>query len=438
MAHEFLLDGSGPFRIIVLLAMNAMEFVGRVSTLAAVAWGTIHCSFSPASPLAGLPSPPGPHVATIQAMGGNQWLALGAARPDPVWGTARGRAYSPKMAFAPDLRSAFFYGEGVHGYIKPDGHAMDDMWFYDINAHAWICCYPGTPTNDAQLTLSPEGFWTNALEEPIPVTIMHGYDSLTYDTHLRKFVSMHVDSYYTRPKINGLRNPGGYAEASTAHPWFCDVESGRWKRRLMNGTGPTAGYGHCLIYVSSLRKYWYRREDARVYFFDYAANTWTTTIPTGPPPPFGIEAQAVYDPKREVIYLVGSQYPPAPDTNSLWRYDIQLGQWVSLLAANTRLQRFTSAQAVVNYDTVNDVLIVFHFGTDTVEVYDPVTNSWNTEVIPFPPGIHLQYRVFSGFYDPLLNIHVFVRAGDSSSSNTDILVYRFRRGPPQGTTFFLR
>ena len=40
------------------------------------------------------------------------------------------------------VRGAFLFGEGIHGYTKPDGHYMDDLWFYDIQGHRWICCYP--------------------------------------------------------------------------------------------------------------------------------------------------------------------------------------------------------------------------------------------------------------------------------------------------------
>ena len=57
------------------------------------------------------------------------------------------------MPLAPELRGAFLFGEGVHGYTKPDGHYMDDLWFYDINSHRWICCYPGADTKTLDLTL---------------------------------------------------------------------------------------------------------------------------------------------------------------------------------------------------------------------------------------------------------------------------------------------
>src|ERR1044071_2010563 len=77
-------------------------------------------------PLAGLPGQPGPHVGKIKALKDNSWLELGAPAADPSWGRARGRSWTAKMPLAPELHGAFLFGEGVHGYTKPDGHYMDD------------------------------------------------------------------------------------------------------------------------------------------------------------------------------------------------------------------------------------------------------------------------------------------------------------------------
>ena len=66
-------------------------------------------------PLKDLPSPEGPHIAKIKAMGDNSWLDLGVVPPDPEWGEAVGRAWCGTMPFAPDLHGAFLYGEGRHG-----------------------------------------------------------------------------------------------------------------------------------------------------------------------------------------------------------------------------------------------------------------------------------------------------------------------------------
>ena len=127
-------------------------------------------------PLAVLPSEPGPHIAKIKAMGDNEWLKLGAPAADPKWGKARGSAWGAKaLILAPDKRGAFLFGEGVHAYVKPDGHSMDDLWFYDINAHAWMCVYPGMNTKtfnqrvkDKELKIDDNGLLTNSQRQPVP------------------------------------------------------------------------------------------------------------------------------------------------------------------------------------------------------------------------------------------------------------------------------
>src|SRR5262245_50226850 len=92
-------------------------------------------------PLAGLPGGPGAHVSRIRSFGDNEWSNLGSPAADPKWGRARGRSWSSKMPYAPDLQGAFLHGQGIHGFIKPDGYFMDDIWFYDLNGHRWICIY---------------------------------------------------------------------------------------------------------------------------------------------------------------------------------------------------------------------------------------------------------------------------------------------------------
>src|SRR3954469_17866038 len=124
-------------------------------------------------PLAELPSRPGAHVEKIKALGDNEWLDLGAPAADPKWGKARGRSWCAPMPHAPDLGGGFLYGEGVHGYTKPDGHYMDDLWFYDAFAHRWVCVYPGYDTkNPPELTVNAEGFEATKEGEPVPIACL--------------------------------------------------------------------------------------------------------------------------------------------------------------------------------------------------------------------------------------------------------------------------
>ena len=59
---------------------------------------------------------------------------------------------------------------------------MDDLWFYDINAHRWICCYPGAPTKTLRLRLNADGFEATPAGDLVPVAQqVHGYEMNTYD-----------------------------------------------------------------------------------------------------------------------------------------------------------------------------------------------------------------------------------------------------------------
>ena len=72
---------------------------------------------------------------------------------------------------------------GDHAYVKPDGHVMDDLWFYDINTHAWTCLYPGINTKtitqrvkDKELSLDADGQLIDNDKQPVPVhTLVHAW-----------------------------------------------------------------------------------------------------------------------------------------------------------------------------------------------------------------------------------------------------------------------
>ena len=89
-------------------------------------------------------------------------------------------------AAGPGASRAFLFGEGVHGYAKPDGHYMDDLWFYDLNAHRWVCCYPGADTKTLDLKVNADGFEVTKDGEVLPVATQgHAYEMVTYDPDAR-------------------------------------------------------------------------------------------------------------------------------------------------------------------------------------------------------------------------------------------------------------
>src|SRR5689334_20330363 len=110
------------------------------------------------APLAGLPSAPGPHLSKVEALAANTWLNLGSPAADPKWGKGRGRSWGAHMPYAPDLKAAFLFGEGVHTWWnKQNNRYMDDLFVYDVPGHRWVCAYPGTDVVNVNLKLDKNG-----------------------------------------------------------------------------------------------------------------------------------------------------------------------------------------------------------------------------------------------------------------------------------------
>jgi hypothetical protein len=213
-----------------------------------------------AAPLDGLPSAEGAHIAQIKAMGENTWLDLDSPAADPTWGKRRGASWTPKMAYAPDLRGAFVYGSGRHGYVKPDGHYQDDLFLYDINAHKWVCAWPGTK-NTWVLHIDSNGSEADSTGMPVPVArIGHGYNLLSYDTDLKKFVFMVTDDPYwgnTLPlRWDWIPSTSMYWSDGLYHcPFYYDVATGKWERQYPStGTAIDRRLESAVEYIPTLKQ----------------------------------------------------------------------------------------------------------------------------------------------------------------------------------------
>ncbi len=389
-------------------------------------------------PLAALPSAPGPHVAQIQELPENAWLDLGAPAPDPKWGRARGRSWTATMPLAPQLRGAFLFGEGVHGYTKPDGHYMDDLWFYDLNGQRWICCYPGADTRTLDLSINADGFETTRSGEPIPVATMgHGYEMSTFDTQLNRFMSMPNSHGYEKRALP-QRQRWWKAPPEDASPWFFEAATGTWNRVRTGTPAPSSSFGDTLIYIPDRHQAFFAHRSSDVWFYDIPANRWKHVVPKGPPPPFGIDATSCYDSKRERIYIGGGSYPVAPaGANAFWIYDLKTNSWIDPQPKGAPCKGSTSyptKNALMVYDSTNDVvLLIVHsfFDSDRgnlgVFVYDPNTNSWSSAPLPVPEKLGGNNKPKNGFYDPALNVVFLHTAGDSQDDGV-IWVYRYRKG----------
>lgn len=389
-------------------------------------------------PLAGLPGPAGPHLGKVQALGDNAWLELGAPAPDPTWGRARGRSWNTLMPPAPELGGAFLFGEGVHGYAKPDGHYMDDLWFYDLRGHRWICCYPGADTKTLELKANADGFEATAGGEPIPVaTQAHGYQMNTYDPDRKRFMSMPNPHGYEK-KALPQRAAWLKPVPPDASPWIFEATRGTWNRTRTGTAAPQSGFGDTFHYIPSLKKAFFSHRSQDAWFYDPGPNRWEKAEARGTPPPFGIDAVSCVDTKRGRIYIGGGSYPVAPEgTRAFWIYDLKSNAWSDPKPKGAPCRgsnSFPTKNALMVYDPSSDVvLLVFHSHHDDqpeklgIYVYDPEKNAWADEPLTVPEKLGRDRKPKNGFFDPGQNAIFIHTAGDSQDDGV-IWVYRYKGG----------
>ena len=398
-------------------------------------------------PLAELPSEPGEHLERIRALGDNEWLDLGSPEPDPDWGKARGRSWSPRAPFAPDIRGAFFFGEGPHGMVKPDGHYMDDLWFYDLNQHRWICVYPGIKADGGydEVKINEDGFEATPDGNALPIASMvHAYAMVTYDTDRKLFMSKPCPGAYWRDDGDyhrGIRGRVASREENRdklyrgpASPWIYNTVRGHWERHRTENPGSPGGFGATLIYVPSVRKaFGYKNRSSRVAWYDPDARDWQTIERRGNLPPWHIDPNSCYDSKRDRIYIGGGLYPVLEEGESaLWMFDVQTETFSRLEPEGAPAStNYSTNRAMMNYDCVNDVVVLIHYRvregeTPGVYVYHPDENKWET-VSERPPALAMHGNpTWTGFYDPELNAHFMHRADDGRDNGT-MWVYRYKR-----------
>ncbi|MEX0702249.1 MAG: hypothetical protein WD069_09155 [Planctomycetales bacterium] len=398
--------------------------------------------------LAGLPSEAGPHIARIQALGDNEWLNLGSPAPDPRWGKGRGRSWSSKMPYAPELGGAFLNGQGVHGYIKPDGYFMDDIWFYDLLAHRWICIYPGTDTRNfvsnierGDLKVNDDGQLVDRDGRPVPFSAIpgHSYQDHAYDLDHGRYVfgggagigsEQHVRDQEWLKKGGELLRSQGKTDRVAGSSYFFNTVTGQFERPPASGENLSGGGTSTVLFHLPTKKSLWRYSRGQTLFGDAATNRWTDAKAAGPTPT-GIDFGACYDSKRERVYVLGGGYrgPYAPGEGKIYVYDVKANTWSNLPDKGTVPDNFASNYACVHYDAAGDrvVNVVFSARRTGVSAFDPETGAWGDAPAPLPANI--SQGCWSGFYFPELNAHFFHIAGDSRDDGT-MWVYRYQKAAP--------
>jgi hypothetical protein len=78
------------------------------------------------------------------------------------------------------------------------------------------------------------------------------------------------------------------------------------------------------------------------------------------------------------------------------------------------------------WDSVNRVLLFFHFNTGRLHVYHPTTRTWETRpVVTDPPGLRPEVR-HAIVFDPHQNVMAFL--GNTNPNNNYIYLYRYANG----------
>jgi hypothetical protein len=401
----------------------------------------------PKGPLAGLPSAPGPHLSKVQALKDGEWVNLGAPAPDPKWGRARGRSWGSKMPYAPELEGAFLNGQGVHGYIKPDGYFMDDIWFYDLCAHRWICVYPGTDTKrfveniqKGELTVDGNGQLADKAGHAVPFSALpgHSYQNHTYDVDQHKYIfgwalpgigsEQHVREQEWCKTGTQLLHQQGKADKVIGTPYYFDTFEGRFERFPADGSKLPTPWKFCvLFYLPSRKALWYHSEGTTL-LCDSATHKWSDAGAKGPTPPGLMDLGACYDSKRDRIYAGKGPYgdPKRAAEGNVYVYDVKSNTWSNPPNKANAAGFPASNYGSVHYDTVNDRVLAFtsHEGKGSLSVYDPEKAEWESSN-PLPAEVVGNAACWHAFYSPEVNAIFVYISGDSDDHGT-MWAYRFR------------
>jgi hypothetical protein len=342
------------------------------------------------------------------------------------------------MAGAVDLRGAFLAGLGPNGFIKPDGHTMDDVWFYDLQAHRWICIYPGTDTatfirkvEQRELDVDRDGQVVDRNGQPVPVNAgIGGGGNVTYDSDRRQFVSQsryNCNGFLFPPLLEQgvLRLKERGCNRKTCSPWAYDAASGQFDRHPVAGEEPETcneGTANQLIYIPGLKKFFCAGRGGTA-FYDPEARAWTQVSAQGVGMT-GINHGACYDPKRRRIYMGGGSNSDArtPGDN-FYVFDLGTLTWSRPNPVGEFPTSMSNNDSFFNYDAASDRVVVMESFGRRVFAYDPAANAWTHVSSPRPD---IGSSCGSGFYDPVLNAYFcyFAMGGDDRGQ---MLVYRFRR-----------
>lgn len=392
--------------------------------------------------MAGLPSAPGAHLQAVAALPAGGWLDLGVPAPDPRFGLATGREYTPRMAWSAALDGAFLTGESGHGYVNPNtGRYIDDVWFYDFAAHAWRCIKPGSEVATLQLQLNADQFEVDAAGELVPTAQLgHGYEFVTFDEASQRFLMQPMPNTYwvtSMPQRLGWLPGATFPESQYRSPWLLDAITGRWVRRPPGSPAPDFNTSARAVAVHSIPatgRIWVFDTSAanrnRIWWFDPVDCRWSAEATANAAPRISGHGISCCDPVggRVWYYGVDADLQQA----RLWRYDVAARTWTDTGAPGTPPHGpiyVTSGRSLLYDPLAEAVLMTIQGGSapPTVHVYDVRSNAWQAPFGP-PAGMAalFAWRHLNACYAPAHNVHLLHVAGGNSGTGR-IVVYRHAR-----------
>jgi hypothetical protein len=313
---------------------------------------------------------------------------------------------------------------------------MDDVFFYDIHAHAWIAIHPGVNTQtfnqqvaDGELTIDENGQLVDALGDPVPLHVLiHAWGFLTYDTDERRFAFLAGDGMgrYYMPGgeqldegltiLEQMRDAVGVSPMS---PWFYSTTECRWQRSPVRSAPssdelfvayPSFVYADGQFVMAG---------QTGVRIFDEAAGAWNVVEDSGPRPT-GYDNGTAYDPTRNRIYMGGGS---GDGSGGVYIYDIGSATWSKPPSTGSAPGDLGTNGASLFYDTVNDVVTAFKYDEGVLYTYDPDEDAWTSRPLSSELLDAVGYASYNAFYDPELNAY-FVHAATDSEDNGTMFAYR--------------
>ncbi len=322
-----------------------------------------------------------------------------------------GRDFTIKMAWAPQRGRAFFCGAN-HGVP----HKLNDVWEYDLAAHAWVLLWPpdfnarpGQFGYDVKNVVLKDGFLMT--RQGAPVCLSHTWWGLTWEPNLRAMLWMGRGGKPETYGLSGPVNPGCWLYA-----FF--PEQRKWEFIKCPSMTPFGVPGGTMEYVPEWGgAFWYaNRGNMQMWLLDPAARTWKDLAPqadNGEAPI--IESVMAYDPADRLLVAQSTERTErgtgkVVSPRRTFHFDLASRTWKKTVQGGEGgpdAPRGHDANSPLFYDPVGKACLLFEGPTRTLWSYDVKGARWarlapQGDPVPTPE----QAGRYTAYFDPLRNVLV--------------------------------